>query len=74
MLALGNIFYAAIFTEKEKADRFLSLSMTYDRKVLELDEYNIYAANGVGIALAGTFFLERNKKMMFGLDEKKFGL
>ena len=61
-MALGNIY----FNNLDMAGRYekhIGYARQYYMKVLKLQPYNLYAANGVGIILAERRFLEEAKEI-----------
>eukprot|EP01112_Ceratiomyxa_fruticulosa_P010770 TRINITY_DN2864_c0_g1_i24.p1 TRINITY_DN2864_c0_g1~~TRINITY_DN2864_c0_g1_i24.p1 ORF type:complete len:1165 (-),score=325.28 TRINITY_DN2864_c0_g1_i24:196-3690(-) len=49
LLALGNIYYNAKFSNPEKEEKYLKLARDFFMRVLERFPTNIYAANGLAI-------------------------
>ena len=52
LLAMGNQYYESALTSKEGLENNLKRAVQYFLKVISLDEYNCFAAIGVGIILA----------------------
>ena len=51
-LALGNLHYEIAMTSREGAEKNFQKSIQYFLKVVDMDEYNCYAAIGVAMILA----------------------
>ena len=52
LLAMGNQYYESALTSKENYEINLKRAVQYFLKVISLDEYNCYAAIGVGMILS----------------------